>query len=298
MDDATDPSAITFVLGSGRCGSTLVADALSLHPDVSFVSNYYDRFGRDFAGADRSIYQRRRFRPVRRRRMTVHPSEGYRALARQVSPLLVAPPRDLLASDVTPFLEARIREFVRGRQEAHGASHFLHKFTGWPRARLLAECLPHARFIHVVRDGRAVANSMVQQHWWSGFRGPDGWDFGALDKDEARIHRDSGGSFPALAGLQWSRLMRDFRECEQELQDSWWTVRYEDFIADPAAALEAIRAFCGLPPARRLTRNLRRIDISRSREAAYRRDLGPEDLRWVEVATRVQLEHFGYEVDT
>lgn len=86
---------------------------------------------------------------------------------------------------MTPYLRRRLQDFVAGRLEVQGAGDFLHKFTGWPRARMLAECFPRARFGHVGRDGRAVANSTVQQEWWSGFRGPSLWNFGPLDGRES-----------------------------------------------------------------------------------------------------------------
>ena len=34
---------VDFVLGTGRCGSTLVHELLCRHPDVAFLSNLDDR---------------------------------------------------------------------------------------------------------------------------------------------------------------------------------------------------------------------------------------------------------------
>ncbi len=36
-------SEFAFVLGTGRCGSTLVHEVIARHPDVGFVSNIEDR---------------------------------------------------------------------------------------------------------------------------------------------------------------------------------------------------------------------------------------------------------------
>ncbi len=106
-------------------------------------------------------------------------------LAREVSPLLASPVRDLRADDVTPWLERRFREFFAERAQVQGTATFLHKFTGWPRAGFIRGVLPDARFIHVVRDGRAVANSWLQMPWWLGFEGPDHWQWGPLPPDLA-----------------------------------------------------------------------------------------------------------------
>jgi hypothetical protein len=109
---------------------------------------------------------------IERGRLRVAPSEGWQLLERQVSPILVTPYRDLLASDVTPWLETRLRRFLERRMAAQGRRVFLHHVTGWPRARLLHAVFPEARFIHVIRDGRPVANSLLQMSWWTATKGP------------------------------------------------------------------------------------------------------------------------------
>ncbi|MBV8162037.1 MAG: sulfotransferase, partial [Acidimicrobiia bacterium] len=174
-----------FVLGTGRCGSTLVHELLARHPDVGFVTNIDDRvgdrLGRATAGrAQASLYRRLPATATRKGRVRLAPSEGYRALSREVSPLIAEPVRDLEASDAVPWLADRFARFFRDRAAAFGAPLFLHKFTGWPRARFIDRVLPAARYVHVVRDGRAVAASWLQTDWWRGDRGPQGWHFGPL----------------------------------------------------------------------------------------------------------------------
>ena len=46
------------------------------------------------------------------------PSEAYRILDKQVSPILSSPTRDLVAADVTPWLANRVRTFFSERAEA------------------------------------------------------------------------------------------------------------------------------------------------------------------------------------
>src|SRR5262245_34783722 len=151
---------LAFVLGTGRCGSTLVHEILARHPDVGFVSNLEDRlplrplptrFTND-------LYRRVPDSFTVKGRLRFAPSEAYHALDREVSPMISAPVRDLLAEDVTPWVERRFRAFFLRRAEIQRRPLFLHKFTGWPRAGFVRRIFPEARFIHVVRDGRAVAN--------------------------------------------------------------------------------------------------------------------------------------------
>src|SRR5262249_6370163 len=155
-------------------------------------------------------------------RLRFAPSEGYSALPREVSPLLVDPFRDLTADDVTPWLERRLRTFFESRADAEGAPAYLHKFTGWPRARVLRGVVPEARFVHIVRDGRAVANSWLQMPWWRGHHGPEAWHFGPLPEEYAREWDAAGRSHVHLAGLGWKLLMDSYDAARAALPDDAW----------------------------------------------------------------------------
>src|SRR5439155_6926406 len=119
-------------------------------------------------------------RAVARARLRAAPTEGYALLSNEVSPVLAGSDHDLTADDLTQDLVERFRRFFEVRARAQRKPVFVHKFTGWPRARLIHAAFPEARFVHVVRDGRAVAASLVRMPWWKGREGPSGWGFGPL----------------------------------------------------------------------------------------------------------------------
>jgi Sulfotransferase family len=300
---------LAFVIGTGRCGSTLVHEVLARHSEVGFVSNLEDKLPRlDLRGRWNNALLRRaaprdprlgpfRDRPqlMERGRLRVAPSEGWQVLQRQVSQILVMPHRDLLATDATPWLAARLRRFFERRIAAQGRPVFLHHVTGWPRARLLHAVFPQARFIHVVRDGRAVANSWLQTSWWTGFQGPDRWYLGPLPEPYAKEWAASGESFVLLAGLGWKLLLDAFHAARHAVPPAQWLqVRYEDVLADPRGQATAMLEFLGLRWTRAFEASFSRYVFETGRREAFRRDLNLDQLALLERSLAGHLEAHRY----
>ncbi len=84
--------------------------------------------------------------------------------------------------------------------------------------------VPNSRFIHVIRDGRDVAASMVSAKQQMGF--------GTGTVTESAVAWKEH--------VEWARKGRQFDGRYLEL-------RYEEIMADPIAALTTLYDFCGLP---------------------------------------------------
>lgn len=268
-----------FVVGTGRCGSTLFAEILAAHPEIGWISNL----------------PRRLARVARVLPMRSHPAEAYGLLEQQISPMLVDPCRDLTADDAAPWLARRLRRFFEDHAQDESRPVFMHKFTGWPRARLLAAVFPEAKFIHVFRDGRSVANSNLQVRWWRGYRGAPGWSFGDLSEEERQAWEATDHSWTYLAGLEWKRLMEAFEASRTEIgQQRWLDVRYEDLVARPKEETVAALRFTGLDSWDGLDATLARLRVSEGRKDAYRDELRPEDVSLLESMLAPSLARWGY----
>lgn len=286
---------LAMVLGSGRCGSTLVHEILARHEAVGFVSNLDDRFGVRTGRAHVEAYRRLPPSITRKGRVRFAPSEAYRALSREVSPMLADSVRDLTADDVTPWLARRLEAFFRDRWNAQRYLYFLHKFTGWPRVGLVDAVFPDTRYLVVVRDGRAVANSWLQMPWWRGHLGPSGWHFGLLPEHLATLWESTGRSFVALAGLGWRLLSDAFTTAAADVPaDRWLTVRFEDVVADPAASFRQMLTFLGMPWTPAFARHLNEYDFRNDRLTAYRNDLTAKQLTDLDTVLAPTLQIHGY----
>lgn len=300
-----------MVVGTGRCGSTLVQELLCRHPETGFVSGLDDRLPRLNLGGrlNSACYRRSAPRPagmtslehsrrlIERGRLRIAPSEAYRLLDRQVLAGFSRPCRDLLASDLSPYLEQRVRAFFDRRMRRQGCAVLLHHLTGWPRTGFLAGAYPDLRVVHVVRDGRAVANSWLQMGWWDGWRGPENWFLGPLPEELRRCWWESGRSFPVLAALGWRMLMTAFAQAQAAHPDGQWLqVRYEDLLTSPREEVARILDFLGLAWTPAFERGFRRYRFHPERSAAYRRELSAAQVGQMEAVLAEPLARWGYQV--
>jgi Sulfotransferase family len=287
-----------FLIGTGRCGSTLVHELLACHSGVGFISNLEDRVPGLPPIAGRSgnaLYRQTPALARGTRRFRYAPSEAYRALAREVSPTITEPSRDLLAADAIPWLAERFRTFFATRAAAQHTPVFLHKFTGWPRTGFVAAVLPEARFINVVRDGRAVAASGLKMPWWRGHRGPEQWPWGPLPPEYAAEWEACGRSFVLLAGLGWKLLMDAYATARDLVPAGrWLDVRFEDVLADPRSCFREMLTHMELEEERTFLRALSGTRFAADRREAFRHELGPAAVELLERSLSGHLRRWGY----
>lgn len=143
--------------------------------------------------------------------------------------------RDLLAAGLDEAkLDASVRAFV---------TTLLQGMVPDPTAVRIAEKTPHnllhmgmlgrlfprARFVHVVRDGRAVAASLVRQAWQDPATGEPVW----YCKD------------PASGARYWAQVVQTVREQAAQVPGRYLELRYEDLVSEPRATLARLLAFLG-----------------------------------------------------
>jgi hypothetical protein len=287
-----------FLISNGRSGSTLVHELLARHPDVGFVSNIEDRVPWLPPGAGRfnnPLYRRVPPGLTRKGRPRYAPSEAWRALAHQVSPMLVASSRDLLDVDAMPWVAERFRRFFDERARVQGRPVFVHKFTGWPRSGFIRAVFPQARFIHVVRDGRAVAASDLQVPWWRGWKGPGHVGGGRLPEAYLAEWEAAGQSFPMLAGISWKFVMDAYAAARELVpNEQWLDIRYEDLVADPPISCKRLLDFAGLAPHPAFDAALARTPFRADRVDDYRRQLDPASLVALDESLAGHLRRWGY----
>jgi hypothetical protein len=240
-----------------RSGTTVMFDAVSSHPDVGWFSPHVNRLPRlpavmllsrlaDVNDSLRKSINRSDQRRSWTEKLRVGPAESYGVWRHCCGERFLF---DFLLDVESTEAERRcVRRLVAKALRYEGKKRFATKITGPARIRYLTSIFDDALFVHVVRDGRAVVNSLMRVHFWKDTwreREP-AWQNGLRERDLERWH-EYGRSPLALAAIQWSAVVGGARdEAARSAPDRYAELRYEDFVADPHGVLDEITDFCGL----------------------------------------------------
>jgi omega-hydroxy-beta-dihydromenaquinone-9 sulfotransferase len=285
-----------FIVGTGRCGSTAFHSLLARHPDTMWLSGFAEEF------PDRPAWNRRAVTAVRNPLVRslfgkrIKPGENYGFWYRHAYGF-AEPGRDLVAADVTPRVRKQVRTVLE-RMLTPKQSRMLIKLTGWSRIGFLNEIFPDAKFIHIVRDGRAVASSLLHiGSWqWRGWYGPYSWRYGPLSPEDQAAWEKSNRSFAVLAGLQWRIHTRAIEAARQALEpDRFLEVRYETFCEQPVETCRRVSSFAELPDSELFDRHVRSASI-KDMTNRWRADLSTEQQTMLTDLLRQELVRYGYDV--
>ncbi|HEX9729026.1 MAG TPA: sulfotransferase [Gemmatimonadales bacterium] len=281
-----------FVVGTGRCGSTIFNDILTRHPDVCWLSRVSERYPHRpaWSGTAMRVIDLPLMASLARWR--VYPAEAYEFWER-CAPGFAAPCRDLTDKDVTPRTKRRVHaafaQLPAGRRD-----RLLVKITGWPRMGFLKEVFPDARFVHVYRDGRAVANSWLTMEWFRGWAGPHQWLWGDLTAEQQALWDRHDRSFVALGAIAWIRLMNAFEEARQAVPAAdLLEVSYERLCEDPLSVYRDATSFAELAWYPKFEAHVRGTRL-RNANPKWQEYLTPAQQHVLEECLTSTLERWGY----
>ncbi|HEX4259125.1 MAG TPA: sulfotransferase [Streptosporangiaceae bacterium] len=278
-----------FVVGSGRCGSTLLGDMLGKHPDLLEFSEFFAALDRaeTFSHAEISgsrfaefldridvaneIITRRHKIPVEVLHQAPGSDGGVPPLMIATLPLLSSDPLALYAellAAVSAFPVQTYREHYRDLfqwlMKRTGKQYWLERSgTSIEYLSQLIDFFPDAKYVYLHRDGAECALSM-QHHVAFQVYVPN--HFQPLTREELRA-TDYGGhpitdddplsrrlspDFLSAAKYAeyWSyQQIMGFKALARLAPEQFIFVTFEDVIGSPHNALRRIAAFFGLPEA-------------------------------------------------
>ncbi len=211
--------AFPFVVGEARSGTTLLRVMLDAHPDLAippesyFVSGLYpfrSRYERKDGSFDLPRFASD-LQGLHKFRDWDLPEDAFRTAFSMPMPGGTYPDA--------------IRLLYRTYAGVQGKPQYGDKSPGYvSRMKLLMQLFAEARFVHIVRDVRSVALSLVEM--------PAEWGTRTVPEGAARWRH---------------RVSRGHTEGTAMGPDRYLEVRYEDLVADPEGQLRRIVGFLLLP---------------------------------------------------
>ena len=237
-----------IVVGTGRCGSTMLHRLLALHDELGWLSTFNEVLPtQTWLSAFSRLY--RWPLPARAKELKAFPKpfEAYRFWEHYL-PGFSRRDRPQTADDVPEAGIAPIRRATGRILRFQGRSRLLVKVTGWSRIAYFDRIYPEASFISLRRDPRSVVSSWVKAGWLDVTSGPDsaGWQWGEVPPSYHDLWRELGGG-PLLSAALKIRLDLDDIAANMALfPDRCRELWFEDLIAHPQATLREACDFTGL----------------------------------------------------
>jgi hypothetical protein len=255
--------APVFFIGFPRSGTTLISEAFFRHEALGWPSAYSEWFPqRPWLNVVRRLLDNRvvhlpgrkggpYIKTIVGNRLLPQPAEAYRFWDHYAASDFSR--SYLLDRTADKDSISRTRNAVRKLTRWQGRPRFAAKITGPSRIQFLNSIFPDARFVHVIRDGKAAVHSLLNVGFWrekGGLEGPF-WA-GGLSQVDLQTWQANSKDPGVLAALQWRRVLEVARlECTSIPAARYREIRYEDFLKSPHVLLRSLYEFCGLDDSER-----------------------------------------------
>jgi hypothetical protein len=230
-----------LIIGAPGSGTTLLFQTLCSHRDLAYINHNMLRAG---------ILRHGRLVGDRRKALLILQNLIHRDPTSNLplgDALWVKYFRDynyMAENDYSEEMAAYFRKKVLQVQNLWSRPRFVDKtLVNCFRVRLLNLVFPDAKFIHIIRDGRAVAFSILNKIEIAGDRFALFYTgFKDILGDKYQYERSELYNY----GLAWAEFVRKGREASVAAPGRYYEVSYENLVTRPHKELRKIVDFCEL----------------------------------------------------
>src|SRR5918996_1231383 len=238
----SDPIKPILIIGAPGSGTTLLYQTLCSHRDLAYITHNMLRAG--ILRHGRLVGDRRRALFILQNLIHRDPASTLPHEADAFWMTYFGYYDYRTENDYTEEMAAYFRKKVLQVQNLWGRPRFVNKnLQNSFRVRLLNLIFPDAKFIHIIRDGRAVAFSILNKIKIAGDSNPLFYvGFKDILGDKYQLERSELYNY----GLAWSEFVRKAREASVVAKGRYYEVCYENLVREPYKELRKIVDFCEL----------------------------------------------------
>lgn len=255
-----------FLFGMPRSGTTMLQDILCLHDRMAYFTNTMNAFRSCFCGAE-AIRRKLKLNVYGERYIgdsvmvsATSANDGVAFWGDLFRTGLTLEHLPRTTADLTPEQVAAFRDVIRKALWCFGGDHrFFCKLLGvFPYLPAVCDLFPEGRYVHIVRDARMTANSLLKLYRR---------DTAQQDRYRQHIKHDLPEGeyfvpyprFPKLKQYSEEFGLDDIRTTAHLWDDAmsflasiqaqippFYEVRYEDILANPREEILKILEFCEL----------------------------------------------------
>nr|WP_320016110.1 sulfotransferase [uncultured Desulfobacter sp.] len=297
-----------FMIGMPRSGTTIISEAISLHPDLGWFSNYLGRYPNlpEVALLDRVtnhpfIGWRLRGKKNQSkgitsylRRFFPHTDEAFSIWEKNCGKKFLW---DYLIDQKASKKESvKAKDYISRILRYQNKQRFFTKLTGPPRITYLKSIFPDAIFVHVIRDPRAVVSSLKNVAFWKGGKGLiEPWWKNGLTKKDIDEWKNYGKTPAALSAVQWKRVIELTWEEKTALNPKQFIeIRYEDFVINPHGSVQNLFNKMKLTDSILAHQYLSSLGKARNMNYKFQKNLTDNEIQIIEKITKKTASKAGY----
>jgi hypothetical protein len=239
-----------IIVGTGRCGSTLLHRVMARHEDLGWLSPYNEVFPtQHWLSVFSNLYRSYMFSlNVKHLRFFPKPFEAYRFWEHYL-PGFSRRNRPQTEDDVPSAAIQPVRQAISRILNYQGTKRFLVKVTGWSRIAYFNRLFPDALFVFLNREPRAVVSSWIQAGWLDVTSGLDSpaWQWGEVPSLYYHLWKELGAKPILSAAVKIQLDLDDIRRNMVQFQERCYEMQYESLVTQPQNSLKALLQFCQLP---------------------------------------------------
>lgn len=252
-----------IVHGPGRSGTTLLANILSLHKDLTWVSTYVNKFPKHlYLTKLNKILEVPQVEKIgRTRKQLPGPSEAYRFWLHYIPEFNENTIDTISERSANNALKA-----IKSIQSYANKDRFITKITGFSRYQTISALFENPKILWIDRDPKSVIASYYKQKW--------------NYKNKIELFENT----PKEELIRfYTNKYKSFIEDRQRFSEfPLLIVTYEDLVADPIVFFEKVCDFMELPYDTKFKNYVLSWNIHDSANLAYKKYLTPSDEALIE----------------